>query len=195
MQYSSYARGGLQEAMNPVYISKAIELLNRGYGSGDVKRYLSLNFGITDDEWRDIKKVLKGSGIKLKKDGIGTYIRRLQYFKRYRKENREYFRAYYLAHRDKYLEWSRQYYRKHRDYIIKRNSESYKRWRILNKEHIIRYKRVWRESNREYINAYMRSYYEKNKEKMRAYYREYYRKNKDRISARRAQKLQEKEEG
>lgn len=53
--------------MNPVYISKAIELLNRGYGSGDVKRYLSLNFGITDDEWRDIKKVLKEAVSNLRK--------------------------------------------------------------------------------------------------------------------------------
>lgn len=159
--------------MNPVFIAKTIEFIKRGYGSGDIKRYLMLDFGITDEDWEEIQKLLKNSGIEIKNKDMSYYInksvRSAKYYKKHRKELLARWREYYNKTREERLAYAREYYQN-------------------NKEAIAIRKREYRSKNKEKIRDYWQKYYQANKDKKREYWKEYYLKNREKILQRRRER-------
>lgn len=120
--------------MNTLLIAKTLELVNRGYGSRELKNYLKMHFGIQDDVWQEIKRFLEGKGVQIKDAGIGKAIQKKQYYELNKTKIRMYYRRYYVTHKDKF----REYYRKYREAYKDKIKEYINAWKQANQEHLKR---------------------------------------------------------
>lgn len=149
-------------------IDKVLELYKRGWSADEIRRYLEVDFNITDDLWQKIVTILRQQGITLKGAGIWRIGEDWEHRSRYSR--------YYWTHRERKLAYSRM-------------------WRRKNKERCREWARLWYERNREHKMQYSRLWYEKNKEYWKQHVREYYRKNREKILAKRKEKQQARKEG
>jgi len=127
------------------------------------------------------------------------YIRNFECINKYRvmitdEEKKEYFRQYRKDNREKVMARMKAYREKNRDRINAKRRELYNK----NKDMILAKDKQYRDNNREKIRARKRELYHKNREKIRARKNAYRKKNRDKINARqrerrRLKKLKEQE--
>ena len=91
---------------------------------------------------------------------------KIEYFKEYRKNNKEYYTQIYKEHyennKDIILQKQKEYYEDNKNIILQKAKE----YRVKNKEYIKQFKKKYRENNKEYFKQYKKEYYEKNKNEL-----------------------------
>lgn len=102
-----------------------------------------------------------------------------EYYKQYRKENKEklkeYKKQWRQENKEHYLEYNKQYYKENKEYI----KEYKKQWSQENKEYIKEYNKQWRQKNKDYIKEYDKQWRKENKEKLKERNKQWRQENKD----------------
>jgi hypothetical protein len=126
----------------------------------------------TDDVSRERYwiKYYKDEGCNLMNGNAGDGLNRVEYRKKYREENEEYFKQkgieYYQKNSDKVKERNKKFYNENKDNI---NLKEYrKKYYLNNREELIEYMEQYNEANKERLKEYRKQYY-----------KEYYRKKRE----------------